>query len=882
LQLIEKGKEMKVKLNRMKSKIWLAVIVAGLLQACSNYKKSNDYLEDAVTLNAIEIFSNEPYRASRTREIDIIHTDLKVDFDWDKQYMNGLAVITFSPYFYKINSFVLDAKGQEIKEVVLLNGTEKKELIYTYENDKLNIQLDRYYTRSEKLKVYIDYVAKPEERMTTSGIAVTDDKGLYFIDPLDEINRKPQQIWTQGETVANSVWFPTIDSPNERCTHQISIKVNNKFTTLSNGDLISSEIQEDGSRIDVWVQNKPIAPYLFMMAIGEFATVQDSLNGMKVDYYVDQDYAPFAKEIFKNTPEMITHYSDLLGYPYPWSKYSQVVVHDYVSGAMENVSAVIFGDYVQQTHREMIDGDHEETVAHELFHHWFGDVVTCESWSNLPLNESFATYGEYLWFEYKYGKTKADEHIYYDLESYLEETQNGGVYDLIRFQYRKPDDMFDSHSYAKGGRVLHMLRNYVGDEAFFESLKLYLHDNAYSSVEIHQLRLAFEKVTGEDLNWFFNQWFLAKGHPELEINYSYDSASAVQTVIVEQLQDTYDFLLYQLPVDIDIYSSGSKQTYSVVIDKAKQSFTFNVAMKPDLVNFDSKKILICTKKDNHTLEEMEFMYHQGPLYMDKREAIEFAFKDESNSSMAKKLLLDAMLDDYSGIRELAVSKYAKFDEIEDLQLKDVLISTMQNDDKSSVRVEAVIALYDYFSWSKGMIDVFVDQIEKDSSYMVISELIRGVAISDSTLGISYSDKFKDSESLDVLFSVAEVYSVFGDKDDNAFFKKLYSKVDGYEILTYIDYYKDYLLQIEDVSVQKEALNVFETEARNQLGWFVRYYAIGAITDLRSYYLSISKMHKKKGNEDLYIKYTELVQTVDAMLILLKQSESDGRVFMYDK
>ena len=207
---------------------------------------------------------------------------------------------------------------------------------------------------------------------------------------------------------------------------------------------------------------------------------------------------------------------------------------------------------------------------------------------------------------------------------------------------------------------------------------------------------------------------------------------------------------------------------------------------------------------------------------------------------------------------------------------------MQNDEKSSVRVEAVVGLYDYFSWSKGMVDVFVTQIEKDSSYMVISELIRGIAIADSTLGLSYSDKFKDSKNLDALFSVAEVYSVFGDKDDNAFFKELYPKVDGYEILSYIDYYKDYLLRIDNIKVQKEALNVFEKEAGNPLGWFVRYYAIGALTDLRSYYESKSKLYQKKGNEEISVKYTDLVKNVDEMLIRLKQSESDERVFMYDK
>ncbi len=853
----------------------LTLILAG----CNSSKESSDYLSQQVELAAVEIFGQTEYRASRTREIDILHTDLNVRFDWTQQYMYGEAIITLKPYFYTTDIVVLDAKGQEIKEVSLVTLTEQKPLKYSYANDVLSIQLDRNYAKSETLKIFIDYVAKPEERNINKGSAVSDDKGLYFINPLNEDLNTPQQIWTQGETEANSVWFPTIDSPNERCTHKIAITVDQKFTTLSNGDLVSSVEGGKGKRTDIWVQNKPIAPYLFMMAVSEYAVVKDSLNGMDVNYYVDKDYEPYAREIFENTTEMISFYSDLLGYEYPWSKYSQATAHEYVSGAMENVSAVIFGDFVQQTHQEMIDGKNEDVVAHELFHHWFGDVVTCESWSNLPLNESFATYGEYLWFEHKYGRMRADEGLDYDLRSYLREAKSGSVNDLIRFHYNKPDDMFDSHSYAKGGRILHMLRNYVGDEAFFEALKMYLHDNEYTSVEIHQLRLAFEKVTGQDLNWFFNQWFMGKGHPELDITYTYDSAQAMQHIYVEQMQDVDAYSLFKLPVDIDIYAGGTKKRYAVMVDSVSQTFSFRSDVKPDLVNFDSRKILVCTKEDHHTMQEMTFMYANAPLYKDKREAVLFAVQAEDDLAEAKELLLNAMVDDYSGIRELAVSNYEKFNEIEDLKLKAVLVSNLKNDPSSGVRAEATVALYDKYSWAEEMVGVFESQIKVDSSYAVISELLKGIAISDSTRGMTYATKFQDSEGLDVLFAVAEVYSVYGSSDNSEFFTKLYPKSSGYEVMAFIDYYKEFLFLIDDVETHKKGIAIFEKEANNQMAWFIRYYGVSALVDLRDYYQTKSSYYSKNGKTKEVTQFDELISSVNKILTDLRMNERDQRVFM---
>ena len=474
------------------------------------------------------------YNPSRTRYHDLIKTKLEVRFDWANAHLIGKATLDLKPYFYPTNKLELDAKGFEIKRVALLKDGNLTDLKYEYDSLVIDIQLDREYSREETFQVFIDYISKPNELDNVGSAAISGDKGLYFINPDGSEPDKPQQIWTQGETMANSCWFPTIDAPNERTLQEMFITVQDKYISLSNGKLVDSQKNADGTRTDHWVQSIPHAPYLFMMAVGEFAKVEDEWRGMEVSYYVEKEYEPYADLIFGNTPEMIEFFSKKLGYDYPWEKYAQIVVRDFVSGAMENTSAVIHAGFLQHDSREHLDATYEDVISHELFHHWFGDLVTCESWANLPLNEGFATYGEYLWREYKYGKDEADQHIQTDLTNYLAEATIKRE-PLIRYFHRQRDDMFDAHSYQKGGRVLHMLRNEVGDDAFFASLKHYLNKNAFSDVEIDELRMAFEEVTGRDLQWFFDQWYLKPGHPELKVQYGYEDGNAI--VEVEQTQN---------------------------------------------------------------------------------------------------------------------------------------------------------------------------------------------------------------------------------------------------------------------------------------------------------------------------------------------------------
>src|SRR5688572_7657581 len=387
------------------------------------------------------------YHPAEDRAWDLLHTKLELSFDWNKSAVLGNATLTLAPLFYPQSELRLDAVNFNITKM-LVNGKETNN--YTYDSSEIVIPLATPMTRREKIKVSMDYVAQPRPSLNDIGAAITSDQGLYFIDPLDTIPSLPRQIWTQGETTSNSKWFPTIDQPNERGTQEIILTVADTFMTLSNGSMVSSTKLANGMRRDHWKLDLPHAPYLAMVAVGKWDKVSDIWRGRPVDYYVDPGYGKDAREIFAYTPEMIEFFSQILDYDFVWPKYSQIIVKNFVSGAMENTTAVVFGDFIQFHTEDMIEpGANDYIVSHELFHHWFGDLVTTESWSNLTLNEGFANYAEYLWSEHKYGRERADVQRLSELSAYFDQTTYD-AHPLIHFHYANENDMFDAHSYNKG------------------------------------------------------------------------------------------------------------------------------------------------------------------------------------------------------------------------------------------------------------------------------------------------------------------------------------------------------------------------------------------------------------------------------------------------
>ena len=809
----------------------IIICFIGLIEACKTAETVSEVPTNFVELDTITISSDserEIYRASEKRINDVLHTKLEVSFDWDSAYLYGKANLTLKPYFYPTDSLVLDAKGFQIHEVALVDKIGKKSpLKYVYDDSFLKINLGKTYTSADTYKVFIDYTAMPNKLEESGSSAITSEKGLYFINNDGADPNKPKQIWTQGETESSSCWFPTIDSPNEKTTQEIYITVDSNYATLSNGELMFQSENEDGTRTDYWKQKLPHAPYLFMMAVGEFAIAKDNWRGKPVHYYVEKKYADEAKEIYPNTVEMLEFFSTKLGYDYPWDKYHQIVVRDYVSGAMENTGAVIFGDFIQGDKRFLIDNAGEDIVAHEMFHHWFGDLVTCESWSNLPLNESFATYGEYLWNEHKYGKDQADYHNNGDLRVYLMQSRVNKE-TLIRFNYENEMEMFDSHSYQKGGRVLHMLRNYVGDDAFFAGLKLYLHDNEFQTVEIHNLRLAFEEVTGEDLNWFFNQWFLSAGHPIIEIEKAFDSSKL--TVTIKQTQDGPNVPeIFEIPTKIDIVqANGLIRIENVRITKRTQVVEIPLSNAPLLVNFDTDKVLLGEIEQNYEKSEAVILYNNANHFLDKVEAIKL-IKNKKDSS-AFDLIEKAMSDEFWYIRNSAIQAVKKLAGERPTSTLTMLKKIAATDEKSSNRASAISAISMYFNEEVEL--SFLEERKSDSSYNVVSSVLDAVHKKDEAKGMELAEQLEKEDNASILSTVANIYASNGNPEKQAFFEEALKNASGFGKYGLMNSYGDFLDKQDNAAIEKALPTLIENSKGTGM-WFVRMAGLNSIIKMKT-------------------------------------------------
>ena len=706
----------------------------------------------AVTAQSTPDWKTE-YRTTAEKQLSLVHTKLDVRFDYANRRMPGKAWLTMTPHFYPTDSAILDAKGMLINEIAIVAGGKSKKLSYIYaDSNVLRIKLDRIYKQGEKPVIYIEYTARPDEIKVKGSTAINNAKGLYFINPDGKDSTKPIQIWTQGETEATSVWCPTIDRPNQKTTQEISMTVPDKYVSLSNGILTKQVKNNNGTRTDIWKMDLPHAPYLMFMGVGDFAVVRDKYKNIPVDYYVDKKYAPVARQIFGNTPEMIGFFGKLLGVEYPWPKYAQMVGQDYVSGAMENTTSTLHGPWAQQSARQLTDGNQwEVVVAHELFHQWFGDLVTAESWSNLTVNESFADYSEYLWTEYKYGSDAADAYHMNAMQGYLN-NPNEKAKHLVRFFYRDKEDMFDQVSYQKGGRILHMLRYELGDSAFFKGLGNYLKQNKFKAAESHNLRLALEEVSGRDLNPFFNQWYFNSGHPEVTI--SYGSKDGKDFVAFGQKQKDK---LFTLPVKIAAYTGNEKpKMHTVIVSNETDTFYFDNKGKTTFYEADADRIMLWKKDETKTSEQWVAQYKRKGNFIARAEALNGQVELDTLGETTRQMMLSTLSDPYHGIASRGLRYFMQYSNQLKTNYDWALVEKIARNEKDKpTRAEAieVLARRKPNNYS----DLF-KSATSDSSYTVAGAALNALTENDTETALALSTKLKeDAEGgLAVAIDVLEI------------------------------------------------------------------------------------------------------------------------------
>lgn len=440
----------------------------------------------------------------------------------------------------EIDEVELDASELDVKSV----SSAGRKLPFRTLDDKLVIKLGRTLKEGGRLHLAISYAARPR-------------KGFYFVGPDRHYPHKRLEAWTQGETTEARHWFPCIDHPQVKFSSEITVAVPDGYTAISNGRL--AKVDRGKKSRYRWVESNPHPAYLTSMVVGKYVEINEG----NLYYYVPADHAHDAKRSFDRTGEMVRFFEEYLGAKYPYEKYSQVCVQDFVYGGMENSSCATLTLDTLHDKKAHLDFTSDHLVSHELAHQWFGDLVTCRDWQHLWLNEAFATYCEALYWEASRG---ADEFQYYVMrtaDDYFEEAVSRYTRPIVAKVYKHPDDLFDRHTYEKGGCVLHMLRNLVGDRYFRRALKTYLQRFANGTAETDDLRKVFELETGKSLQQFFDQWIFREGHPDLKVEFSTEKKTA--KIKIEQAQSGEPF---SFPLEVKL-----------VFEKGEKTYTFNMAGK---------------------------------------------------------------------------------------------------------------------------------------------------------------------------------------------------------------------------------------------------------------------------------------------------------------
>ncbi len=767
------------------------------------------------------------YKGSYQKFFDLMSTKLTVRPDFKEKKLYGKAELKLKPHFYDQKQLVLDAKWMAINSVELktLEGTRK--LQYSYDTLKLRIELDKYYTAGDQLDILIDYVAMP---YTQDSAQVDDGRGLYFIDVEDKNPYKPMHLWTQGEEESSSCWFPTIDATNQKTTQEIWVTIDKHFTSLSNGLLIDTKENEDGTKTDHWKQDKPHAPYLFFLCVGEFFKSADKWRDKEVSYYTFPKYKDALTEIFKYQPEMMEFFSQKLGVDFPWDKMSNVIVSDYTAGAMENSSVVVYYDKLLCNRQDLVDLNFEYIIAHELFHQWFGDLVTAESWANLTLNESMADYSEYLWMEYKYGKDEADAYGYSSFKKYLHSVKYTNE-PIVNYYYDKAHDLFDAIRYEKGGRVLNLLRNYLGDEAFYKSLNKYLNEHKFKNAELSDLRKAFEDVSGEDLNWFFNQWWLDKGHPILDITHRYDEKNKTIELTVRQAQTSADGPTFRIPTKVDIYNNGKKETKIIDITDRVMTFYFAAASAPQLVNFDADKVLPCEKTEDLSEAENIYKFYNAPLYLDKLEALEALLHKQKDNAAVQGVFLKALQDDNWYLRLDAVNLVDPDKFSDKSQLVLTLQKIINTDSKSAVREKALSKMVKI--QKDKSLALLEHVLNSDSSISMLSLALNNLNLYNKSKAYAYATKLSETENPDLLMAVAKIFKDTV-ADNFEFFKKAIWLNNARTFYSNYKSFSEYL-QIANTSILEKGVLFLNDIARYEESDFIITGAKQAVRNMKYYF-----------------------------------------------
>ena len=539
------------------------------------------------------------YNPDRPGQVNHIFLDL--DLDIPNQSFTGTCTITITPVRKGIEELTLDAVDLNITSVSIAQESQP----FDYDSERLQINLVQP-TTEEPIEIAIAYSVDHPQR------------GIYFIQPDEHYPDKPTQVWTQGEDEDSRFWFPCFDYPGQLATSEIKVKVPSQYMAISNGELVSVE-EATASKIYHWHQKQVHPTYLMTLAVGDFAELKDTWRDIPVTYYVEKGKEVSAKISMGKTPRMVEYLSDKYGYDYPFPKYAQVCVGDFIFGGMENTSTTLLTDRCLLDERAAIDNRNTESlVLHELAHQWFGDLVVIKHWSHAWIKEGMASYAEVLWTEEEYGQDDAAYYLLGEARSYLAEDSSRYRRPIVTNIYREAIELYDRHLYEKGACVYHMIRGILGDELFDKAIQTFVNDNAHQTVETIDLLRAIDKATGYNLAGLFDQYVFRGGHPDYKVAYSWDNDSKLAKLTITQTQAKDDNTgsdseLFDLKIPIAFgYIDGVRREMSLRIHQQKQTFYFPLEKKPDFISFDVNNYTLKTVKLEYPVTQLKNQLKYDP------------------------------------------------------------------------------------------------------------------------------------------------------------------------------------------------------------------------------------------------------------------------------
>lgn len=580
--------------------------------------------------------SDEPY--ARTKEYDLQNARIELRFDFDQRAIFGHVTHTLAALHEGLSQLDFDSVDLTVSSV-RVNG---KDAHFVTDANELHVDLPSPSKVGETYEVAIAYRGKPK-------------KGLYFVAPDASYPAQPKEVWTQGEAEDTRYYIPIYDYPNDRTTVETVLTVPRDWLTISNGRLINVTDGTDGTKTWTWRQSEPISSYLISVVAGEFDQSKDTWRGLPLEYTVPRDHRASIAPTFAHTRDMLTFFSDRFGVMYPWDKYDQTMVDQFVEGGMENVSATTLttrGMVYPALATESLEGA-DGLTSHEMSHQWFGDFVTCKDWADLWLNEGFATFSATLWEEHEYGVDAAAYARWREQAAWLRQARLFGV-PIVNYNFT--DSMeYAGNIYGKAGLVLQMLRLQLGDQGFFASLQHYLETNRLGNVVTADLVKAIEQTTHDNVDRFFDEWIYGAGAPRLAITSTYDDAAKSVSLNVKQTQKVEGRVgLFDVPLVVSIATPGGAKDFPIRISKADETFTFGVDGEPLMVLFDKGDTLLKAVDFHKAPADWIFQLQHAVDVPDRLDAAVALASVKDNPAVIAALGEAANGDRFWGVREEAL------------------------------------------------------------------------------------------------------------------------------------------------------------------------------------------------------------------------------------